>query len=114
MMINRTSSLRTVWSVSFFVAIALLLSSCDFYRKRKCEWYLVPEPDHLDRVEAGWVPLCARNYVVNKQRCNLKARFDFAQDVYGYPFRYSSLKIKGGPFPKEVESVTVCGPKYED
>ncbi|MFW7379692.1 MAG: hypothetical protein ACOH5I_12845 [Oligoflexus sp.] len=90
--------------------LVLLLGACDFYRKNKCEWYLVPEPDHIDRVEPGWVSLCARNYQNNKQRCNLKAKLPFAKKVYGKPFRYASMKIKSGPFPKEVESVTLCEP----
>ena len=85
-----------------------LISSCDWLRKNKCEWYLVPEPDHAKTVEPGWVALCARNYVNNKQRCRLKAKMEFSKKVFGKPFRYSSLNVKEGTYPKEVLSVELC------
>jgi len=107
MMIKKSWLPRPKWF--FLLIFSLFLSSCDIYRKNKCEWYLVPEPDHADRVEAGWVALCARNYENNKQRCNLKAQLAFAKKVHGKPFRYNSMSIKAGQFPKEVESVVLCG-----
>lgn len=86
----------------------MLLSSCDWLRKSECEWYLVPEPDHAATVEPGWVALCARNYVNNKQRCRLKAKMEFSKKVFGKPFRYASLKVKDGTYPKEVLSIELC------
>ena len=92
-----------------FVMTSLSLIGCDINRKEKCEWYLVPEPDHVDLVEPGWVSLCARNYVNNKQRCYLRSTLEFAKAVHGKPFRYSTLKIREiGPYPREVESIKVC------
>jgi hypothetical protein len=85
-----------------------IMAGCDLYHKNKCEWYLVPEPKHVDRVEPGWVALCARNFEINKQRCNLKAPLAFSKKVFNKPFRYSSLKVKPGRYPKEVESITLC------
>ncbi len=90
--------------------LSILVTGCDVYHKNKCEWYLVPEPEHADRVEPGWVALCARNYEINRQRCNLKAKLKFAKTVAKKPFRYSSMRVKAGPYPKEVESLTVCEP----
>ena len=89
-------------------ALGVLTSACDVYHKNRCEWYLVPEPEHVDRVEPGWVALCARNYVVNRQRCNLKAKLSFAKAVAKKPFRYNSMRVKPGPYPKEVERITIC------
>ena len=82
--------------------------SCDWYHKDKCEWYLVPEPDDIGKIEPGWVSLCARNYEINKQRCLLKAKLPFAKAVFGKPFKYSSLKVIQSPYPKEVKSVKIC------
>lgn len=89
-------------------SFCILLIGCDWYRKNKCEWFLVPEPRDASSVEPGWVALCARNYENNKQRCNLKSKLEFAREVFGKPFRYNSMKVKEGPYPKEVESIKVC------
>lgn len=102
------SSLRLLSLLLF----ALLLSSCDPFRKEKCEWYLVPEPDHIDLVEPGWVSLCARNYVNGKQRCYLKATLEYAKAVNGKPFRLSTMKVREvGLYPREVESIKACKPE---
>lgn len=109
-MIDQPKSCFVICKWLMLPLLGLVLSSCDIYRKNKCEWYLVPEPEHASRVEAGWVALCARNYENNRQRCNLKAKLPFAKKVYGKAFRYSSMKLKDGPFPKEVASLTLCAP----
>lgn len=96
---------------AWLFSVTLLLSGCDWYHKDKCEWYLVPEPDDIKKVEPGWVSLCARNFVINKQRCLLKAKLDFAKAVHGKPFKYNSMVVKQGPYPKEVASIKVCKTK---
>ena len=96
-----------------FIGLYLLclgVNSCDWYHKDRCEWYLVPEPDHIEKVKPGWVSLCARNYEVNRQRCLLKAPLDFAKKVHKVPFRYSSMVVLPGPYPKEVKSIEPCKP----
>jgi hypothetical protein len=94
-----------------FTLLSLVAVGCDLNRKEKCEWYLVPEPDHVDLVEPGWVALCARNYVNNKQRCYLRATLEYAKAVHGKPFRFSTMKVREiGPYPREVESIKVCKP----
>lgn len=91
-----------------------LLAACDPYHKEKCEWYLVPEPEHVQLVERGWVSLCARNYVINKERCYLKSTLEFAKEVNGKLIRLSSLKIaETGPYPREILSVKTCKPDKE-
>lgn len=95
--------------------LPLFFWACDPYHKDKCEWYLVPEPNHIDLVDPGWVSLCARNYIVNNQRCYLRATLDYAKAVYGKPFRLTSLKVREiGPYPREVDSIKVCQPEGEE
>lgn len=90
------------------IVLSSMLASCDWYHKDKCEWYLVPEPDDVDKVEPGWVALCARNYEINRQRCLLKAKMPFAKAVHGKPFKYSSMIVSEGRYPKEVLSIKTC------
>lgn len=95
--------------------LMLLGTACDPYHKEKCEWYLVPEPAQVDLVDPGWVSLCARNFVINRQRCYLRATLDYAKAVYGKPFRMSVMKVREiGPYPREVESIKVCQPEGEE
>lgn len=88
-----------------------ILVGCDPSHKEECEWYLVPEPAQIDLVPEGWVSLCARNYVINKQKCYLKATLDMAKAVNGVPFKLSRMKIdESGPFPREVLKINKCTP----
>ncbi len=92
-----------------------LLAACDPAHKEKCEWYLVPEPAHIDLVPEGWVSLCARNYVTNKQKCYLKSNIDFAKAVSGKSFRLTSLRVDDkGPYPREVLGIKSCAPEDEE
>lgn len=100
-------------TMTSYLGLFLLLSlvGCDPKRERKCEWYLVPEPELAEKVEPGWVALCARNYTNYKQRCDLKARLPYAKKVFGVAFKLNSLELKEGPYPKEVMSITPCEPE---
>lgn len=98
-----------------FLLLLGALIGCDPSHKDKCEWYLVPEPAHINLVPEGWVSLCARNYLINKQQCYLKATLDFAKAVNGKAFRFSQLKIdENGPFPREVLKINTCTPEKEE
>ena len=90
-----------------------LLSACDPWHREKCEWYFEPDFDRVESVEPGWVALCARNRVVNKQKCLFKARLEYAQALQGKPFRLNSVKVDDGPYPKEISSVKVCKPESD-
>lgn len=85
--------------------------ACDPDRTKKCEWYLVPEPGHRHLVEEGWVSLCARNYQTKKQRCYFRAPIKFAEDIYGKPFRLSTMEYEKKPVPRKVLSVQICDPQ---
>lgn len=90
--------------------VVFLLISCDEDRHKKCEWYLIPEPDHREMVKKGWVSLCARNYTNNKQRCFLQAKLGYAEKVYGTAFRFTDLKLDKEVFPRKVVSIKACTP----
>ena len=94
-----------------FVYVLMLfpyLMACDPEHKDKCEWYFEPDFERVESVEPGWVALCARNRVVNKQKCLMRAKLDYAKALQGKPFRLTSVKLKDGEFPKEILSVKVC------
>lgn len=87
----------------------ILLHGCDPYHQKKCEWYLVPEPDNMTDVDPGLIPVCARNFEVNKQYCRLQTTYEFAQKVYGRKFRYNDMKLDmQGKFPRKIDSIKLC------
>lgn len=90
----------------------LWLLGCDPNHKEACEWYLVAEPADIELVPDGWVSLCARNYVINRQKCYLKATLEMAKAASGKPFKLSRLKLdETGPFPREVLKINTCQPE---
>ena len=97
---------KIILSLVIFLSLA-----CDPDRHNECEWYLMPEPNHIELVEKGWVSLCARNYVTNKQRCFIQGKLDFAEKIYGKAFRFTTLELDDSSYPQKVKSVKVCTPK---
>jgi len=87
----------------------LLLAGCDLNHERKCEWYLVPEPKNADKADAGYIPVCARNYTTNKQNCLLQAKFDFVKENFERKFRLVDMDVdEEGRFPRKVKSIKYC------
>lgn len=100
--------------VIFVILLVPLLTGCDPWHKDKCEWYLVPEPEHIELVEPGWVSLCARNYKINKERCYIKSTLEFAKALNGKLIRLSTMKVaETGLYPREILSVKTCKPDPE-
>ena len=93
---------------SIFLSTLTLSYGCDIHRLKKCEWYLVPEPQHKKLVEDGWVPLCARNYATKKQRCYFQAKLDFAEKIYGKKFRFVDIEFEEYPIPRKILSANSC------
>ncbi len=96
-----------------FLALAMLLvvttqTSCDFYRKKKCEWYMVPDFKHKSLVKPDWVSLCLRNYTSGKQVCLYQAHVDFAERMNGVKFRFVDMKIEKGTHPRVITDVKTC------
>jgi hypothetical protein len=84
------------------------LTACDPEHKKKCEWYLMPNPDAKTKVEEGYIPVCARNLIINKEDCRLQAKLDYSKKIYGQKFKYSDLKVDEGRYPKKVLSIKKC------
>ena len=93
------------------IAAAPWLFGCDLEHFNKCEWTLEPEKDNLSKVaqadlELGYIPVCVRNRVTNKQNCNLKADLDYTKQVFAKKFRYEDLDIEQeGRFPKTLKNI---------
>ena len=104
------SRLQTFLILVFCVT---LLSGCDPERLKQCEWYLVPEERHADYVDAGWVSICARNYVLQRERCYLKMKLAEAEKAYGKPVTFDSLELSRGGI-KDVKAYAHCTPSPED
>jgi len=95
----------------FFGSIAVLIViyfNIDFYSKKKCEWYLVPDLKNKHLVESGWVSLCARNYKVDRQKCYFQSKLELAEAIYGKPIRYSDMEIDESQFPRVVLNAPLC------
>lgn len=96
--------------IAIVIATIALLIGCDPQRKKKCEWYLVPEIEHKHLVEPGWVSLCARNFYLKKQKCYYSATLKSAEEIYGQAFTLTSLQFEDGTFPRKVVSFQPCTP----
>ena len=94
-----------VKKIFFLHLLFLSLLGCDPERKKKCEWYLVPDLDRTGTIDPGYIPVCARNYIVNKQDCRLQATLEFARDAYNKKFRLVDLKVKSPGIPRTVTTI---------
>lgn len=86
----------------------LFLLGCDPEHREKCEWFLVPDVDRAGQADEGYIPVCARNFVVNKQDCRLQTTLEFAEKVYKRPFRYTELKVKRYAKPRTIAEIRFC------
>lgn len=92
----------------FLIFSLSIFSGCDPEHKKKCEWYLMPDIDRKDKVEPGYIPVCARNFVTNKQDCRLQATMKFAKESYNKKFRYVDLKYEDPGIPRTVTKIKFC------
>ena len=84
------------------------LLACDPEGKNECAWVLEPEPKLTDKVEPGFIPVCARNRRTMKQDCRLQTTLEKAREFYGKTFRYTDLKIKSVALPRTIKSIRFC------
>jgi len=68
----------------------------------------VPDQDRIGKVNKGMIPLCARNFVVNKQDCRLQSSLEFAEAHYQKKFKYNVMKVDGTGIPRTVQEITHC------
>ncbi len=85
-----------------------LTLACDPEHKKKCEWYLMPDTVRIGQVQEGFIPVCARNLVVNKEDCRLQSTLDFAKSAYNKKFRYSEMKVKSLAIPRTIDAIKFC------
>jgi hypothetical protein len=88
-----------------------LATGCDVSHMDRCEWYLMPNSDQewIAKVDDGFIPVCARNLVINRENCNLQATLEFAESQYGKKFRYTELEVDiSGKFPRKVLDLKEC------
>lgn len=91
--------------------ISVTLFGCDPDGKKQCAWMLMADTTRsLDRMDPGFIPVCARNFKTEKQDCRLQAKLDFAKSTEGKKFRYSEMKIRGPGNPREILSIEFCEP----
>lgn len=95
------------YKLSLILAI-FIISSCDPEHKKKCEWYLVPDTDRIGQVDEKYIPVCARNFIINKQDCRLQTTLEFAKKVHKRKFRYVDLKVKDYGLPRTIEYIEFC------
>lgn len=105
----RILSLSIVWPAIALGAL-LALQGCDPERKKRCEWYLMPNTDKKANVDKGMISVCARNLIAGKEDCRLQTSLTFAKKVYGKTFRYVDLKVKSFGIPRTIQEITFCTP----
>ncbi len=93
-----------------FILLFLTVIACDPDGKKECAWVLEPEPDLKDKVEEGYIPVCARNRKTQKQDCRLQTKLDYAKKVDGRTFRYSDLVVERTGLPRTIKSISFCTP----
>lgn len=107
---HRHLSKNTARFGAFTLAVltALSLGGCDPERKKRCEWYLMPNTEKKANVDKGYISVCARNLMANKEDCRLQTTLSFAKKVYGKTFRYVDLKVKSFGIPRTIQEMTFC------
>ena len=93
--------------VSYFF-FSLFFVGCDPEGRKKCQWVVEPELRMIDKVEVGFVPLCARNRTTMKQDCRLQAKKHEIKSWLGRKFRYVDLKVESPALPRTVVSIDFC------
>lgn len=85
-----------------------LTAGCDPEGRKNCDWVLEPEPKLIGTTTEGFIPVCARNRVTNKEDCRLQTTLDYAKDVYGRKFRYIDLRVESPGLPRTISKITFC------
>ncbi len=106
-----TAIKRSSVFISALTLFGVSMAACDLNHQERCEWYLMPNPDPewIEKVDPGYIPVCARNLVINRENCDLQATLEFAETHYGKKMRYIDIEIdKTSRFPRKVTGLTEC------
>ena len=90
------------------ISMVSLFSGCDFFRKKKCEWYLIADESMSALAKPGYASVCIRNYELNRQKCAMVIKLTEAEKVFSKKFRLSDLEVNEDVFPKEITSIKPC------
>jgi len=101
---------KLMLSITRAMAVICLfwVAGCDPDGRKDCDWVLEPEPNNTQEVEAGYIPVCARNRKTMKEDCRMQATLEFAKKVYGRKFRLSEVEYSNKTYPKTVVDLTYC------
>ena len=83
--------------------LLIFLGACDPERRNECEWYLEPDPSRIGKTDGDLIPVCARNFVSNKQDCRLQTTLDYAKKVHKMTFRYNELVVVDYGKPRTIK-----------
>ena len=86
----------------------LLLTSCDPEGRQQCQWTLEPEPKNIGKTAEGYIPVCARNRVTNKEDCRFQATLSFAEGAWTKKFRYVDIESDASQAPKIIRKIKYC------
>jgi hypothetical protein len=92
------------------LVIGAALTGCDPEHRKKCEWYLMPDPARREdpKIDSGMIPVCARNLVVNKEDCRFQANLELAQAAWNKKFRYVDVEVSSPALPRKISKITYC------
>lgn len=88
--------------------ILLSLAGCDPMHIDECEWYLEPEGKHQNLVEKDEIAICARNFVIKRQKCYYSIEKEKIAEIDGKIFRLSHIKTATASFPRKIISANSC------
>ena len=91
-----------------FFILLLLVCACDPEGQKECAWTLEPEPGLIGKTLQGYIPVCARNRVSNKQDCRLQVRMEKAKEYFGKKFRYVDIVLESPALPRTIVQITFC------
>ena len=86
----------------------VFLWGCDPEGRKNCDWVLEPEAKLIGTVDAGFIPVCARNRQANKEDCRLQTTLEYAEKVYGRKFRYIDLRVERLGLPRTISTIKFC------
>ncbi len=89
----------------------LLVAGCDPEGRKQCEWVLEPEPKLKGTTDEGYIPVCARNRVTQKEDCRMQTTLEYAMKVEKRKFRYVDLRVESPGLPRTIASIRFCDGK---
>jgi hypothetical protein len=103
----------TILKVVLALSLLISIAGCDPEGHKNCDWVLEPEPSLKDKVDPGYIPVCARNRVTLKQDCRMQTTIEYAKKVFKKKFRYVDLRIDNPGLPRTISNIKFCDEKQK-